>query len=90
MKFSVSVRTAEHAVFELKLPFIIRSGSNSSVFYLYRPSNVGLSSNPLLCACISMDEVWLPYGKVHTLHRCSHDAIVTMKLNLMQPMKYNK
>ena len=45
------VRKAKHKV---KLTFIVRSGSNCSVFYLFKATSLGLNSNPLLCACVSM------------------------------------
>ena len=62
-----SVRTAILAVVKFKLLFIDCSGSYHSAFYLCRATSAGLSSNPLLHACISMKGVRLMYCKVHTL-----------------------
>ena len=39
--------------------FIGHSGSNRSVFYLYSSTCEWSSSNPSLCACVSIEEVYL-------------------------------
>ena len=65
---NITVRTAITAVCNVKLKFISCSDSNHSVFYLCEATSVRLSSNPLLCTCISMKEAWLMCGNVCTLH----------------------
>ena len=55
---------AKHAVFKVKLTFIIRPGSNISTFYLHGATSADLSSNPFLCTRASMKGLWVQYGKV--------------------------
>ena len=50
------------------LTFIGRSGSNLSVFYLYRATNMGLSSTPYYVHVQLSKGVWLKYNKVRTPH----------------------
>ena len=53
------VRRAVHAVSEVKLTFIIRSGTNSSAYFLFWATGAGLSNNSLFWACAGMKGVWL-------------------------------
>ena len=49
-----AVKMAKCTIVKVELMFISCSGSNCSVFYLYRATSVGLSNNPLSCTCLSM------------------------------------